>query len=117
MHNFYSRSVLQLLKQPLYSGLQILEETAGALTASDVAIRQAAEWIYDRAFGGPEFEHLAQGKDARENISRQIANVLHFIHDDKFEVCFLVQISPFDFSFETSKPMKNLLPVTRIKRW
>lgn len=68
-----------------------------------MAIREAAEWIYDRAFGEfavparPEFEHLAQGKDAREHISRQIANVLHFIHDDKFEVCFLIQIFPFWF--------------------
>lgn len=56
-----------------------------------MAIRQAAEWIYDRAFGHlavparPEFEHLSNDKDP---ISRQIANVLHFIHDDKFEVCF-----------------------------
>jgi hypothetical protein len=69
--------------------VQILEEAAGALPSSDTAIRQAAEWIYDRAFGHlavparPEFEHLASDRDL---IPRQIANVLHFIHDDKFEV-------------------------------
>lgn len=61
------------------------------MPTSDSAIRQAAEWIYDRAFGHlavpvrPEFRHLSRDRDL---ISRQIANVLHLIHDDKFEVCF-----------------------------
>lgn len=72
--------------------LQILEEAAGALPSSEMAIRQAAEWIYDRAFGHlavplrPEFRHLSKDKDL---VSRQIANVLHFIHDDKFEIPFI----------------------------
>lgn len=68
-----------------------MEETAGTLTSSDMAIRQEAEWIFDRAFGHlavparPEFENFVNDRDS---ISRQIANVLRFVHDDKFEVYF-----------------------------
>lgn len=89
LNHFKIRKIHQLLSLLCYLGPQILEEAVGALPSSDTAIRQAADWIYDRAFGHlavpfrPEFRHLSRDRDI---ISRQVASVLHFIHDDKFEV-------------------------------
>ncbi|KAG0613972.1 hypothetical protein M758_6G142000 [Ceratodon purpureus] len=74
--------------------LQILEEeTADVLPSSDLELRQAAEWIFDRAFGDqcvpscPEFQHLLSLE--KPVVVRQIANVLHLVHNEKLEVPFI----------------------------
>lgn len=73
--------------------LQILEEAAETLPSSDLELRQAAEWIFDRAVGRlripcrPEFEHLLNVE--KPGIVRQIANVLHLVHNEKLEIPFI----------------------------
>lgn len=60
------------------------------MPSSDLELRQAAEWIFDRAVGRlripcrPEFEHLLNVE--KPEIVRQIANVLHLVHNEKLEV-------------------------------
>jgi len=82
--------LFRILYEPVYSWRQILEETAEALPSSDLELRQAAEWIFDRAVGRlripcrPEFEHLLNVE--KPEIVRQIANVLHLVHNEKLEV-------------------------------
>jgi hypothetical protein len=72
------------------------EETADVLPSSDLELRQAAEWIFDRAFGDLcvpsllEFQYLLRLE--KPEIVRQIANVLHLVHNEKLEVCVLVYV-------------------------
>lgn len=69
----------------------MLEEVAGPLPRSIVELRRASEWIFDRAFGHlclysrSEFQHLLN-MDKYE-VVKQIANVLHLVHNEKLEVC------------------------------
>lgn len=67
-----------------------MEEAAESLPSSDSEFRQAAEWIYDRAFGDlcipsrAEFQFLSNVE--KSEIVRQIANVLRLVHYEKMEV-------------------------------
>lgn len=71
-------------------GMQLLEEVVGPFPTSDTSAREAV-WIYERVFGSqalyrrPEFDKIA--KMEKEEIVRQIDNVLHLIHEEKLEVC------------------------------
>lgn len=84
--------------------LQLLEESAGALPSSDLAIKQAAEWIFERAFGHlalpprPEFGHLTTMD--KSVVVGQVADVLHLIHDEKLEVfSYTMTISLFTSTY------------------
>ena len=73
-----------------------MEEAADALPSSDLELIQAAEWIFDRAFGylcvpsRPEFQHLLSVE--KPEIVGQIGLVLHLVHNEKLEVCVLVYV-------------------------
>lgn len=66
------------------------EDNADALPSSDLELRRAAEWIFDRAFGDLcvpsrlEFQHLLSLE--KSEVVRQIANVLRLVHNEKLEV-------------------------------
>ncbi|BBN03708.1 transcription elongation factor SPT6 [Marchantia polymorpha subsp. ruderalis] len=72
--------------------LQLLEEVVGPFPTSDTSAREAV-WIYERVFGSqalyrrPEFDKIA--KMEKEEIVRQIDNVLHLIHEEKLEIPFI----------------------------
>ncbi|KAL2645408.1 hypothetical protein R1flu_012995 [Riccia fluitans] len=72
--------------------LQLLEEVVGPFPTSDTSGREAS-WIYERVFGSqaffrrPEFDAIAMMD--KEEIIRQIDNVLRLIHEEKLEIPFI----------------------------
>lgn len=91
-HNVIARDD-RLRSTDIPERIQVLEEVAGPLPRSIVELRRASEWIFDRAFGHlclysrSEFQHLLN-MDKYE-VVKQIANVLHLVHNEKLEIPFI----------------------------
>eukprot|EP01018_Ginkgo_biloba_P029203 Gb_29261 [translate_table: standard] len=72
--------------------LQLAEEVTGPVPCNENTVPEA-KWIYEQVFGSlavpmrPEFQHIA--KLDREEVVKEIANVLQMFHDQKFEVPFI----------------------------